>query len=135
LTSLRAHPPALADSDAARLRALRDGIDGLVAGVPEAHVGIDCGAAEFAISDADVVRLEPTGRGWRWLSSAVWGEVLLAQRTGAWPRLKVCHNPQCGSAFYDRSKNNSGVWHDVKTCGNRASLHASRARRRVAATA
>ncbi len=68
----------------------------------------------------------------RWLASAVWGEVLLAQRDGRWERLKVCRNPVCPCAFYDRSRNNSRVWHDVRTCGNVANLRASRARRRAA---
>ncbi|MGV9881539.1 CGNR zinc finger domain-containing protein [Streptomyces sp. NPDC003006] len=45
-------------------------------------------------------------------------------------RLKTCRNPLCRVAFYDRSRNNSGVWHDVKTCGNAANLRAYRARRR-----
>ena len=79
------------------------------------------------------VRLQPTGTGVRWLASAVWGEVLLAQRDGRWDRLKVCRNPLCPCAFYDRSRNNSRVWHDVRTCGNVANLRASRARRRAAA--
>jgi predicted RNA-binding Zn ribbon-like protein len=39
----------------------------------------------------------------------------------------------CPCAFYDRSRNNSRVWHDVRTCGNVANLRASRARRRAAA--
>ena len=63
---------------------------------------------------------------------AVWGEVLLAQRDGRWERLKVCRNPECPCAFYDASRNNSRVWHDVRTCGNVANLRASRARRRAA---
>jgi hypothetical protein len=78
------------------------------------------------------LRLQPTGTGVRWLASAVWGEVLLAQRDGRWDRLKVCRNPVCPCAFYDRSRNNSRVWHDVRTCGNVANLRASRARRRAA---
>ena len=60
----------------------------------------------------------------------IWGEVFLAQRADTWKRLKLCHKAACSSAFYDRSKNNSGVWHDVKMCGNAANLRASRARRR-----
>jgi predicted RNA-binding Zn ribbon-like protein len=37
-------------------------------------------------------------------------------------------------AFFDRSRNNSGVWHDVAACGNAINLRASRARRRARAT-
>ncbi|GAA3713145.1 hypothetical protein GCM10023082_08630 [Streptomyces tremellae] len=47
-----------------------------------------------------------------------------------WPRLKLCRNEAGGSAFYDASRNNSGVRRSVRTCGNAADLRASRARRR-----
>ncbi len=57
-------------------------------------------------------------------------ELLMAQHAEAPPRLKACANPDCGAAFYDRSRNLSRVWHDVRTCGNQANLRASRARRR-----
>ena len=56
--------------------------------------------------------------------------MLLAQRDGSWPRLKTCRNPHCPCAFHDASRNNSRVWHDVRSCGNVANLRASRARRR-----
>jgi hypothetical protein len=86
----------------------------------------------LAVDPDGVLRLQPSGGGARWLASAVWGEVLLAQRDGRWDRLKVCRNPLCPCAFFDRSRNNSRVWHDVRTCGNVANLRASRARRRAA---
>jgi predicted RNA-binding Zn ribbon-like protein len=125
------HPPTLTDDDARKLRVLRQTLSGLLAGEPTGRPVIRSSAAVFAISDTGEVRLEPTGRGWRWLSSALWSEVLLSQQTGTWQRLKLCRNPECVLAFYDRSKNNSGVWHNVKTCGNAANVRASRARRRA----
>ncbi|WP_371526046.1 CGNR zinc finger domain-containing protein [Streptomyces sp. NBC_01283] len=76
---------------------------------------------------------EPEGEGWRWLTSAILCEALLAQTTGEWRRLKICRNEQCGRAFYDRSRNNSGVWHSTRGCGNAANLRASRQRRRAGA--
>ena len=87
-------------------------------------------SASFALSDTGEVRLEPVGSGWRWLASALWGEMLLSQQAGTWRRVKQCHKHGCDTTFYDRSKNNSGVWHNVKTCGNAENLRASRARRR-----
>jgi hypothetical protein len=124
-----AHPPALDDADLVKLRALRSTIAKLVAGEPpDDSARLVSGA--FALSDTGEVRLEPTGSGWRWLASALWGEILLSQQHDTWRRLKTCRNHQCGSVFYDRSKNNSGVWCSVKTCGNAANLRASRARRR-----
>jgi hypothetical protein len=77
------------------------------------------------------VRMVPTGRGVRWLASALWAEALLAQQAGVWPRLKLCHNAECRAAFFDTSRNNSGVWHDVSTCGNTANLRAFRERKRL----
>ncbi|WP_231980350.1 CGNR zinc finger domain-containing protein [Mycobacterium sp. E2497] len=126
-------PPELDDNDLTKLRALRGTLDSLVAG--EAPIGRSTVTASLAVSDDGAVRLEPSGAGWRWLASALWGEILLSQQADTWRRVKQCHNHRCGSTFYDRSKNNSGVWHDVKTCGNAANLRASRARRRERATA
>jgi predicted RNA-binding Zn ribbon-like protein len=77
------------------------------------------------------VRIVPSGRGTRWLASALWAEALLAQQAGLWQRLKLCHNVDCRAAFFDTSRNNSGVWHDVSTCGNTANLRAFRERRRL----
>jgi hypothetical protein len=84
------------------------------------------------VPDADGwVRIVPAGRGTRWLASALWAEALLAQQAGLWPRLKLCHNADCRAAFFDTSRNNSGVWHDVSTCGNTANLRAFRERKRL----
>jgi predicted RNA-binding Zn ribbon-like protein len=130
LRGLGVQPPTLSDADASRLRAVRDTIAKLVAGERPTGPGTGGVPASLALSDAGEVRLEPAGSGWRWLVSALWAEILLGQQDGTWRRIKRCHNPQCASTFYDRSKNNSGVWHDVKTCGNAANLRASRARRR-----
>jgi len=127
---VEAQPPSLTAADLARLRSLRGTIAKLVTGEPTNGQGVGPVSASFALSEAGDVRLEPSGTGWRWAASALWGEILLAQQDGTWRRLKQCHSHTCGSTFYDRSKNNSGVWHNVKTCGNAANLRASRARRR-----
>ncbi|ORB73451.1 CGNR zinc finger domain-containing protein [Mycobacterium scrofulaceum] len=121
--------PTLEDADLAKLRALRDRLDALVAGdsPPGATTSVP---ASLVVSGDGEVWLEPSGGGWRWLASALWAEILLSQQADTWRRVKQCRNHRCGSTFYDRSKNNSGVWHDVKTCGNAANLRASRARRR-----
>jgi predicted RNA-binding Zn ribbon-like protein len=123
-------PPLLGEADLPRLRSLRTTIGTLVAHEPPPGTATGAVAASLTVSDSGEVRLEPSGSGWRWLASALWGEILLSQQAGTWRRVKRCHNHRCGSTFYDRSKNNSGVWHDVKTCGNAANLRASRARRR-----
>jgi predicted RNA-binding Zn ribbon-like protein len=130
LRGLQVQPPTLTDVDVSRLRSLRDTIAGMVEGAPPMGRGTSATSATLALSETGEVRLEPAGTGWRWLASALWGEILLSQRDGTWRRVKRCHRQGCDSTFYDRSKNNSGVWHDVKTCGNAENLRASRARRR-----
>ncbi len=127
----REQAPTLRVADVSRLRALRSAVADLLAG--EKPTGAEIGVTStFALPADGMLRLKPTAHGWRWLASALWGEILLAQQSGEWRRLKQCHNSACRSTFYDRSKNNSGVWHNVKTCGNAANLRASRARRRKA---
>jgi predicted RNA-binding Zn ribbon-like protein len=130
LRDTKQRPPVFDDAALGKLRALRATIARLVAGEPPSGRGAGSVSASFALSDTGEVRLVPSGSGWRWLASVIWSEILLSQQADTWKRIKQCHNEHCGSAFYDRSKNNSGVWHDVKTCGNAANLRASRARRR-----
>jgi predicted RNA-binding Zn ribbon-like protein len=53
-----------------------------------------------------------------------------AQGDGTWSRLKVCGNPACRWAFYDRSRNQQGNWCEMAVCGNRLKNRNLRARRR-----
>lgn len=53
-----------------------------------------------------------------------------AAALGTWPRLKACPAEACGWAFYDRSRNRSGLWCDSAVCGNRAKTRAYRRRLR-----
>jgi predicted RNA-binding Zn ribbon-like protein len=126
----------LSSTDLRSLRRLRATFEGVIlagnrnvepdGALPPADVPVSL------VPDADGwVRMVPAGRGTRWLASALWAEALLAQQAGLWPRLKLCHNPDCRAAFFDTSRNNSGVWHDVSTCGNTANLRAFRERKRM----
>ena len=45
--------------------------------------------------------------------------------------LKLCADETCRSVFYDRSKNRSGRWCSMSTCGNRAKVRAWRERQRA----
>lgn len=81
------------------------------------------------------VRPLPRGSGWRRLASLVAIEVFKAQQDRSWDRIKTCRNTRCAVTFFDRSRNNSGVWHNVKVCGNAANLRAYRARQRAAGQA
>jgi predicted RNA-binding Zn ribbon-like protein len=53
-----------------------------------------------------------------------------AQEMGTWPRLKICGNPDCRWAFFDRSHSRRGVWCDMASCGNLIKNRNLRARRR-----
>ncbi len=73
------------------------------------------------------VRLHPQD-GYRLMAEGVGvdrpiGDVLIAvtgsMAAGTWPRLKACANPACRLAFYDTSRNSSGRWCSMATCGNR----------------
>lgn len=117
----------LTDDDAAQLRNLRTTVEEVIAGSTTQIAPV---TTSLELDEVGGVQLRPSGTGWKYVASEVWAEVFVAQRTDTWRRLKRCKNELCGSAFYDRSRNNSGVWHDVKTCGNIANLRASRARRK-----
>jgi predicted RNA-binding Zn ribbon-like protein len=72
---------------------------------------------------------EPAGR----LETRLLALVLVirdAQRDGTWRRLKVCGNPDCRWAFYDRSHSRAGAWCDMATCGNRIKNRRLRQRQR-----
>ena len=47
---------------------------------------------------------------------------------GSWQRLKACHDDGCRWAFYDRTKNRSGNWCSMRSCGNRAKARRYRER-------
>jgi predicted RNA-binding Zn ribbon-like protein len=49
---------------------------------------------------------------------------------GSWSRLKVCPGEDCGWAFYDHSRNQTGRWCSMSVCGGRAKARAHYRRRR-----
>jgi predicted RNA-binding Zn ribbon-like protein len=51
-----------------------------------------------------------------------------AMAEGTWSRLKACRAERCQWAFYDHTRNHSGVWCDMAVCGNRAKVRAYRER-------
>ncbi len=79
---------------------------------------------------ASSVLLSPESAGVDGVLARVFGEVYAAMLTGTWTRLKICRNTACGGAFYDTSKNHSGVWCSMATCGNRMHARAYRQQRK-----
>jgi len=131
---------ALTETDLDGLRGFRDALRLVVTGNNSGDDGTsDRGAWSLPqatvllrLGDDGQVRLEPRDRGWRAIASVALIEVMEAQRVETWRRLKTCRETLCRAAFYDRSRNNSRVWHDVHTCGNAVNLRAYRDRQRVA---
>ncbi|MFD8091410.1 CGNR zinc finger domain-containing protein [Streptomyces malaysiensis] len=122
----------LAEADLGPLRRLREAMRDLV--------GARSGPRPSQLSGTSIaLRIDAEGHvvygttagGWRAVAALVTAEILLAQHAGTWQRFKTCPYPVCGIAFYDESRNNSRVWHDVRTCGNRTNLAAARGRRRM----
>lgn len=66
---------------------------------------------------------------------AVLGRVIAAifesMADGTWPRLKLCQAGDCQWAYYDASRNGSGHWCSMASCGNKAKARAYRERRRA----
>ena len=136
-------PPAMSlpKSEVQALRDFREAVQDMLALSPDARPGRPCNKpadltpraqVTLVADDTGWMAMMPTGTGVRWLESAVWSEILLAQQNNEWSRVKLCREPGCRSAFYDTSRNGSGAWHNVRTCGNIANLRASRNRKKKA---
>ncbi|OQR63526.1 hypothetical protein B6E66_13730 [Streptomyces maremycinicus] len=86
-------------------------------------------AARLRLDADGIVRFAPAPAGIPALIEHILTALYDAQRSGTWRRLKLCRSQECLVAFWDSSRNTSGVWHDVRTCGNAENLRKSRARR------
>lgn len=130
-------PVELGDEDVERLRAFRDGLREQLSpaaeGAQPEHAAVPQPEADatLRLSPDGTVHAEPAGNGWNAVVSLVLIEILNAQRTDQWRRLKVCRSERCRVTFFDRSRNNSAVWHDVRRCGHPANLRAYRNRQRA----
>ena len=75
--------------------------------------------------------LGPGSGGCRGALAVLLAGVAQASAQGTWERLKACSADSCQWAFYDRSKNRSGRWCSMQTCGNRTKTRTYRSRRRT----
>ena len=123
--------------DLAELRAFRDDLLEVTtqahdAGPETGRVAavLHTGVAALHLGPDGSVRLQPQETGRRALVMLVLVALFEGQQAGTRHRLKTCRNPRCRVAFYDRSRNASGVWHSVRICGNAINLRAHRERRR-----
>ncbi|MGO9823307.1 MAG: CGNR zinc finger domain-containing protein [Solirubrobacteraceae bacterium] len=117
----------LDDQDLARVREFREGLRALVGRRVDELDGVR------TLTSGRAVTVEVDAHGGVQLSTedGLLGLLLTvrdAQAEGSWSRLKLCSNPDCGRAFYDRSRNQQGAWCSMATCGNRLKNRRFRAR-------
>lgn len=131
-------PPALADwlaeaqllppetrltaVDHARTIALREAIRDLAGGDRAAAAVIDdtARAARLRpVHDPEGLRLEPEAEGLDAALGRLVAPIYLALADGTWDRLKACERTTCRWLFYDASRNRSGHWCSMATCGAR----------------
>jgi predicted RNA-binding Zn ribbon-like protein len=72
--------------------------------------------------------LAPRARGFAGVLARLLVPVAEASADGTWSRVKACRADTCQWAFYDRSRNRSGVWCDMAVCGNRTKVRTYRDR-------
>lgn len=75
--------------------------------------------------------LEPRAGGVSAAFGRIVGIAFLASFDGTFEHLKLCADDDCRAVFYDRSKNHSGRWCSMESCGNRAKVRAWRERQRA----
>ena len=130
----------LTPRDVALARATRDSIRSLVISNGDSAPTVGELAPLQLLADASRPRLVVGADGALALESprgetvedALFGLLLVirrAQEDGSWSRLKICANPECRWAYYDRSRNQQGSWCDMAVCGNRLKNRQLRARR------
>ena len=73
-------------------------------------------------------RLEPEARGVVAAMGRIVATLYAAMEDESWSRMKLCSSPTCRWVFYDRSKNHSGRWCDMASCGNRQKAKRFRSR-------
>ena len=133
----------VADADLRRAVELREALRDVLLGHhgdhevdPAAVAAVEAAARrsrlELRFAGDGIARVEPGRGGVDGALGRLLAIVARAQADGTWSRLKACPWDTCHWAFYDHSRNRSGVWCNMAVCGNRAKAQAFRARRRGA---
>lgn len=129
---------SLTDEDRVRAVAFREGIrDRLVAHSGDAAADgwadrrereFDAIPLSFTFPEGDEPTLLPQGTGIEAVFSQLAANIYTASVDGTWQRLKICRNDVCRWAFYDASRNRSGVWCSMAVCGSRVKARSYRRR-------
>jgi predicted RNA-binding Zn ribbon-like protein len=121
--------------DRTRAITVREGLRGLAARNNDASEAIPAaslaelnhaaaGARVEVRLDADGPRFAPTGAGLDRALGVLLAITATAMLDGTWQRLKACPGHDCGWAFYDHSRNQTGRWCSMSVCGGRAKARA-----------
>jgi predicted RNA-binding Zn ribbon-like protein len=111
----------------AQLKA-HNGFDRDPEAVATLHEAANRAGIALSFDEAGASRLEPRTPGADGAIGRLLTIVHEAEHEGTWPRLKACPWHTCEWAFYDNTKNASGVWCTMEVCGNRAKAKAYRER-------
>ena len=84
-----------------------------------------------AFDDHASWRIEPASDGVDQALGRMLATVFRSMSDRTWSRMKACGNPDCRWAFYDATKNQSGRWCEMASCGNRMKARAFRERARA----
>jgi predicted RNA-binding Zn ribbon-like protein len=136
LHSPRATP--LDDSDHRRVIGLREALRALMlannGGAPDDRAGGELeqiarrGELGVHFARDGAVTLAPSSEDFAGSLARLLVPVAEADSDGTWLRVKACRSNDCRWAFYDRSRNRSGVWCEMAVCGNRTKVRAYRDR-------
>ncbi|MGH3086914.1 MAG: CGNR zinc finger domain-containing protein [Rubrobacteraceae bacterium] len=122
-----------------RLVSFREGLRSLLATRGAAEESSTFGELDELAGDALLrVRFAPSGeprllpaeeKGVEGAMSIMLAAIAHSAVEGTWKRLKACRNEKCRWIFYDGSKNRSGSWCDMQTCGARHKMRVYRERK------
>ena len=128
----------IGEADRERAVEFREALRDLLTGHTAGKVGPAATKRFDAVVASIPMRLRVDETGWVRVDAAgdafegALGELLAithaAMEDDSWQRMKACADDTCRWAFFDRSKNRSGQWCDMSTCGNRNKVSAYRKR-------
>jgi len=123
---------AVSSTDHERALALREAIRDLAGGDAAAAAAVDAAARNARLRPVlgPALVLEPEAAGFDAALGRIVAPVYLALADGSWERLKACERGSCRWLFYDASRNRSGHWCSMATCGSREKNRRAYRRRR-----
>jgi predicted RNA-binding Zn ribbon-like protein len=86
------------------------------------------GELSVCFAGSGTVAIAPRAAGFDGALAKLLVPVAYSNDDGTWKRVKACRAADCHWAFYDRSRNRSGVWCEMAVCGNRTKVRAYRGR-------